>query len=131
AVGHAKYDFKDLRTVAPLTWSNNAGAGGIYSSAHDMARWMQVQLAEGKLADGTALFSEKSQQQMWRMITPQSIPAPSGPELAPARANFAGYGEGWSLSDYRGRKLVWHTGGWPGMVSRLTLVPGEKLGVVV
>ncbi len=131
AVGHAKYDFKDLRTVAPLTWSNNAGAGGIYSSAHDMARWMQVQLAEGKLADGTALFSEKSQQQMWRMITPQSIPVPSVPELAPARANFAGYGEGWSLSDYRGRKLVWHTGGWPGMVSRLTLVPGEKLGVVV
>ncbi len=131
AVGHAKYDFKDLRTVAPLTWSNNAGAGGIYSSAHDMARWMQVQLAEGKLADGTPLFSEKSQQQMWRMITPQSIPAPSVPELAPARANFAGYGEGWSLSDYRGQKLVWHTGGWPGMVSRLTLVPGEKLGVVV
>ncbi|KAG1307318.1 hypothetical protein G6F62_015249 [Rhizopus arrhizus] len=77
AVGHAKYDFKDLRTVAPLTWSNNAGAGGIYSSAHDMARWMQVQLAEGKLADGTPLFTEKSQQQMWRMITPQSIPAPS------------------------------------------------------
>lgn len=131
AVGHAKYDFKDLRTVAPLTWSNNAGAGGIYSSAHDMARWMQVQLAGGKLADGTVLFSEKSQQQMWRMITPQSIPAPSVPELAPARANFAGYGEGWSLSDYRGQKLVWHTGGWPGMVSRLTLVPGEKLGVVV
>ncbi|KAG0750615.1 hypothetical protein G6F24_015095 [Rhizopus arrhizus] len=92
---------------------------------------MQVQLAEGKLADGTPLFTEKSQQQMWRMITPQSIPAPSVPELAPARANFAGYGEGWSLSDYRGQKLVWHTGGWPGMGSRLTLVPGEKLGVVV
>ncbi|MNI59591.1 Beta-lactamase [compost metagenome] len=68
---------------------------------------------------------------MWQMITPQTIPAPSVPELAPARANFAGYGEGWSLSDYRGQKLVWHTGGWPGMVSRLTLVPGEKLGVVV
>ncbi len=83
AVGHAKYDFKDLRTVAPLTWSNNAGAGGIYSSAHDMARWMQVQLAEGKLADGTALFSEKSQQQMWKMITPQSIP---GAERAGAGA---------------------------------------------
>ncbi|MHB9784012.1 serine hydrolase [Stenotrophomonas maltophilia] len=131
AVGHAKYDFKDLRTVAPLTWSNNAGAGGIYSSAHDMARWMQVQLAEGALADGSPLFTAKSQQQMWRMITPQSIPAPSVPELAPARPNFAGYGEGWSLSDYRGQKLVWHTGGWPGMVSRLTLVPGEKLGVVV
>ncbi|HRA02907.1 MAG TPA: DUF3471 domain-containing protein, partial [Thermomonas sp.] len=25
----------------------------------------------------------------------------------------------------------WHTGGWPGQVSRLTLVPGKKLGVIV
>lgn len=131
AIGHARHDFKDLRTVAPLTWSNNAGAGGIYSSAHDMARWMQVQLAQGRLADGTPLFSERSQQQMWQMITPQPIATPSVPELAPARPGFAGYGEGWSLSDYRGRKLVWHTGGWPGMVSRLTLVPDENLGVVV
>ena len=42
-----------LRTVAPLTWSNNAGAGGIYSSVHDMARWMNVQLAHGTLENGT------------------------------------------------------------------------------
>lgn len=68
---------------------------------------------------------------MWQMITPQVVAEPSVPELAPARPNFAGYGEGWSLSDYRGQRLVWHTGGWPGMVSRVTLVPGQKLGVVV
>jgi hypothetical protein len=33
--------------------------------------------------------------------------------------------------DYSGNKLVWHTGGWPGMVSRLTLVPDKKIGVIV
>jgi len=131
ATGHAKFDFTELRTVAPLTWSNNAGAGGVYSSVHDMARWMNVQLAQGKLEDGTALFSPKSQQAMWQMITPQVVPEPSVPALAAARPNFAGYGEGWSLSDYRGQKLVWHTGGWPGMVSRVTLVPEQKLGIVV
>src|SRR3546814_1501369 len=27
ATGHATFDFKDLRPVAPLTWSNVAGAG--------------------------------------------------------------------------------------------------------
>ncbi len=131
ATGHAKFDFTELRTVAPLTWSNNAGAGGVYSSVHDMARWMNVQLAQGKLENGTALFSPKSQQAMWQMITPQVVPEPSVPALAVARPNFAGYGEGWSLSDYRGQKLVWHTGGWPGMVSRVTLVPEQKLGIVV
>lgn len=131
ATGHAKFDFTDLRTVAPLTWSNNAGAGGVYSSVHDMARWMNVQLSQGRLEDGTALFSAESQQAMWQMITPQVVPESSVPALAAARPNFAGYGEGWSLSDYRGQKLVWHTGGWPGMVSRVTLVPEQKLGIVV
>ncbi|MCC4592681.1 serine hydrolase [Xanthomonas campestris pv. cannae] len=135
AVGHAKFDFRELRTVAPLTWSNNSGAGGIYANVHDMAKWMQVQLDGGRLpsADGQArqLFSAQRQQEMWQMITPIAISEPSVPELLPARPNFAGYGEGWSLSDYRGAKLVWHTGGWPGMVSRLTLVPERKLGVIV
>ncbi len=131
AVGHAKYDFTALRTVAPLTWSNNAGAGGLYSSVHDMARWMNVQLAQGRLEDGTPLFTPKTQRAMWQMITPQVVPEPSVPQLAAARPNFAGYGEGWSLSDFRGEKLVWHTGGWPGMVSRVTLVPERKLGIVV
>lgn len=38
---------------------------------------------------------------------------------------LSGYGQGWNLSDYGAHKLVWHTGGWPGQVSRLTLVPAE------
>lgn len=131
AVGHAKYDFSQLRTVAPLTWSNNAGAGGLYSSVHDMARWMNVQLGHGVLENGTPLFTPKTQQAMWQVITPQVVADPAVPELAAAKPNFAGYGEGWSLSDFRGQKLVWHTGGWPGMVSRVTLVPEQKLGIVV
>ncbi len=68
---------------------------------------------------------------MWSVVTPIAVPRPSVPELAPARPNFLGYGEGWQLSDYRGEKLVWHTGGWPGMVSRMTLVPEKGLGVIV
>lgn len=94
AVGHAKYDFTELRTVAPLTWSNNSGAGGIYSSAHDMALWMKVQLAGGILPDGKPLFSAKRQHEMWSMITPIPIGEVQVPEFAPARPNFAGYGEG-------------------------------------
>ncbi len=135
ATGHAKADFKDLRTVPPLTWSNVAAAGGIYSSVHDMAKWMRVQLDGGLILgegeDAKRLFSEERQREMWSLITPIPIPKPPVPELAAATPNFLGYGEGWVLGDYRGRKLVWHTGGWPGMVSRLTLVPSEKLGVIV
>jgi hypothetical protein len=38
---------------------------------------------------------------------------------------------GWALRDYHGRKLVGHTGGVAGFVSRVMLVPEENLGVVV
>jgi len=137
ATGHAKADFKDLEPVPPMAWLNDPGAGGIYSSVHDMAKWMNVQLAGGVLpgqgTDGEPkrLFSEKAHREMWSMLTPIGIGKPSIPELAPLTPNFSGYGESWFLSDYRGQKLVWHTGGWPGMVSRVTLVPGENLGVVV
>lgn len=132
ASGHAKFDFKDLKPVGTLTWRNVSGAGGLYSSVHDMAKWMNVQLAGGAIPGGNArLFPEKRQREMWMMLTPIPVARPSVPELARAVPNFLGYAQGWMVSDYRGDKLVWHTGGWPGMVSRLTLVPESKIGVVV
>lgn len=135
ATGYAKADFKDLQPAPRMSWGNVSGAGGIYSSVHDMSRWMNMQLAGGTWRDarGTEhrLFSEERQQGMWSVLTPIPIAKPSVPELEAAKPNFLGYGEGWQLSDYRGSKLVWHTGGWPGMVSRLTLVPQHKLGVIV
>src|SRR3546814_2745741 len=68
---------------------------------------------------------------MWSVLTPSPVSGPAVPQLAAAQPNFRGYGEGWVLTDYRGSKLVYQTGGWPGMVSRLNLVPGKELGVVV
>jgi len=135
ATGHAKADFKDLKPAPRMTWSNVAGAGGIYSSVHDMGKWMGMQLAGGTYTDKDGrqqqLFTPKRQRDMWSMITPIPVSEPKIEILKLAKPNYLGYGEGWMLSDYRGQKLVWHTGGWPGMVSRVTLVPDRKIGVVV
>lgn len=135
ATGYAKADFKTTVPAPRVSWHNVSGAGGLYSNVHDMAKWMRLQLAGGTYTDAAGneqqLFSAKRQDAMWSVITPMRINTPSVPELLPAKPNFLGYGEGWQLSDYRGHKLVWHTGGWPGMVSRVTLVPGHELGVVV
>lgn len=135
ASGHAKADFSTLQPTFPLTWHNAAGAGGIYSSAHDMARWMQAQLDGGSYIDAHGheqrLFSAARQKDMWSLHAPMNIADPSVPELMPAKPDFLGYGLGWITSTFRGEKLVWHTGGWPGMVSRTTLVPGRDLGIVV
>jgi CubicO group peptidase (beta-lactamase class C family) len=131
ASGHAPYNFKAIQPVPPMAWLNDPGAGGIYASVHDLAKWMNVQLAGGALPDGGRVFSDKSHQAMWSMLTPIPISKPPLPELQPLVPDFYGYGEGWFLSDYRGQKLAWHTGGWPGFVSRITMVPSLHLGVVV
>lgn len=111
---------------------DNAGpAGAINSCAADMAKWVQLQLARGKFPGRDArLFSEKQSREMW---SPQTIlPIGDYPKsLAALQPNFADYGLGWFLRDYHGRKLVGHTGGVAGFVSRVMLVPGENLGVVV
>jgi hypothetical protein len=52
-------------------------------------------------------------------------------ELKPMQMNFYSYGLGFNLQDYRGYKLVTHTGGLPGYLSRLALIPDLKLGVTV
>src|SRR6185503_7545855 len=41
------------------------------------------------------------------------------------------YGLGWFLEEYAGRKIVSHTGGVNGFVTSVTLIPEEKLGIVV
>ena len=96
-----------------------------------MAKWVQLQLNRGKFTDRDGrLFSERRSREMW---TPQTI-LPTGdppPQLAALKANFADYGLGWGLHDYRGRKLIGHTGGVAGFVSRVMLVPDENLGVVI
>ena len=136
ATGHARADFTRLEPAPKMTWSNVAGAGGLYSNVRDMARWMRLHLDRGVIqGEGDAarrLVSEARHHASWQVITPMAVPArPAVPELAPALPNYLGYGEGWMLSDYRGERLVWHTGGWPGMVSRVTMLPGRRLGVVV
>lgn len=112
---------------------NNAPAGAINSCVADLARWIVVQLNRGDLKSGGTtgrLFSQRQSREMW---SPQTIIPPGKPPapLASLRPNFSAYGLGWRLLDYRGRKIVTHTGGLPGYVSRVTLVPDLKLGIAV
>jgi CubicO group peptidase (beta-lactamase class C family) len=126
---HAPIDGK-VRPIAPFDSDNTNPAGGINSSAEDMAKWMRVLLANGRLADGSRLFSEATARQLTNIVTPLS-PSNPPPELAPLRNNFSGYALGLNVRDYRGKKMVTHTGGLPGYVSRVMLLPEIGLGVTV
>src|SRR3989449_522862 len=129
ATPHAPID-GHVRPVAPFTSDNVNPAGGINAGAADIAKWMMVQLDSGRLGDGSQLFTPRTTRELWSVVTPFRVGNPP-PELAALRTNFAGYALGFGLRDYRGWKIVSHTGGLPGFVSRLTLVPDQGLGIAV
>jgi CubicO group peptidase (beta-lactamase class C family) len=119
-----------VRVVKPFGSDNTNPAGGIVSNAEDMAKWMLVLLNEGRLADGSQLLSKETVREMMTVVTPLPNPDPA-PELAALKSNFRGYGLGLSLHDYRGRKVVTHSGALPGYLSKVTLLPELGLGIAV
>jgi len=117
--------------IVPLdTIENTLPAGGIIANVSDLAKWMIVRLDSGRLAGDGRLFSTRQAAEMWAPQTILPIGNPPLP-LAGLRPNFAAYGLGWALRDYRGHKIVTHDGGLAGMTSRTILVPDLKLGIVM
>ncbi|HXJ31744.1 MAG TPA: serine hydrolase [Gemmatimonadales bacterium] len=120
-------------TIVPIdTIDAIIPAGGLISNVTDLAKWMIVRLDSGRIggAGASTLFSVAQAKEMW---SPQTIlPIGDAPGvLRGLRPNFAAYGLGWVLHDYRGHKVVTHDGGLAGMTSRTVLVPDERLGIVM
>jgi CubicO group peptidase (beta-lactamase class C family) len=130
AFPHSRVDGK-LQVIHFEVLDNVGPAGSINSCAADMAKWVQLQLNHGKFVDREGrLFSEQESKEMWSPQTILPIGSYASP-LAGLKPIFADYALGWGLRDYRGHKLVGHTGGVAGFVSRVMLVPEENLGAVV
>ncbi|HNP63190.1 MAG TPA: serine hydrolase domain-containing protein, partial [Woeseiaceae bacterium] len=68
-----------------------AAAGGLRCSVGDMLKWIKVQLARGKLPDGSELFSEEQSRMMW---SPQTILAVSDEAYQRDRTHFRAYALG-------------------------------------
>jgi CubicO group peptidase (beta-lactamase class C family) len=119
-----------LAPIRPDVLDNNGPAGAIQSSVANMSKWVITQLNTGQIPGGKRLFSAARSKEMWSEFTPIPI-GNTPPGLENFKTNFSAYALGWGLRDYRGYKLVSHTGGLSGMVSQVMLVPELKLGVIV
>lgn len=126
---HARVDGV-VQAVMPFTSDNTNPAGGINASAVDIAKWMIVQLDSGRVTGAEPLFRPATTRELWKIVTPMNDQRPPA-ELAPLRTNFNGYALGFNVRDYRGHKLVTHTGGLPGFISRVAMVPDLNLGIAV
>ena len=104
---------------------NLSPAGSVSSSVSDMSKWVLALLQNGKLNDQQVIPANAISQTR----QPQSIIGNGGHPFN--KMNFSLYGLGWDLNDYAGKRMISHTGGVNGFVTSVTLVPEEKLGIVV
>ncbi len=114
----------DVGLVDPIP-----AAGSMFSNVEDMGRWIRFMLAGGAW-NGSQLVSDTA---FAELMAPQDVLPPEEfyPSMRLTKPWFTGYGLGWFLQDYRGRKLVFHTGSIDGFVAIVGLMPEEDLGLVV
>ena len=97
-------------------------AGGMYTTAADAARWLEVQLNAGRL-DG-------------RQVFPAAVIRETHEPFATTDAAFGpftrtGYALGWYAGEYDGSGMRHHFGGFGGAHSHISFLPDEGLGVAV
>ena len=104
------------------------GAVRLNASVADLAKWVRLQLGRGTF-EGKKIWSSERSNDMWQPNIMLPI-SEAGQKANPTR-HFRGYGMGWFLEDYRGRKIMNHSGGLDGMLSYTVLCPEENFGFVV
>ena len=113
-----KVPFKNIDGIAP--------AGSINSSINEMSHYMILHLGDGTY-EGKRIVSEKNLQLMHTGQT--ATPSGGALQIGGSRANDLCHGMG---GDHvRGHHMVWHNGGIDGFHSLLTMLPEDKIGVVL
>ncbi|KLT40391.1 beta-lactamase/transpeptidase-like protein [Cutaneotrichosporon oleaginosum] len=111
--------------IAPFGWFTDtdgtdlAGAGGVVSSARDVARWL------AELLDPTVVPA--------RLIGAAAEPRNviGGKPMPGADGMPTLYGAGQFIQPYRGHRVVSHTGGVPGQLTLLARLPEAGVAVAV
>jgi CubicO group peptidase (beta-lactamase class C family) len=92
-------------------------AGGVWTSAHDLARYVQLELALGKLPNGKRLVSE------------ENLLMRRKPQVAIGEDQF--YGMGLMVDKTWGVPVIHHGGSMAGFKSDLMFLPEHAIGAVL
>jgi len=107
---------------APRLSLRDTPAGGMLSSVNDMSRWLRFIFADGS-AQGMQIIKPETLQKMFK------------PQFAGLDLDFDHkIGMAWMLSGLSapgGQPLAWHNGGFPPYQAHLSLLPKQKLGVII
>lgn len=97
-------------------------AGGMGSTANDLARWLRLNLGDGSI-DGRRIISQTG---LHAMHSPQTE---VGKQFF--IFNREHYGLGWYVGSYAGATMVHHFGSYVGSRAHVSLLPEHQLGVAV
>jgi CubicO group peptidase (beta-lactamase class C family) len=104
-----------------------APAGALWSSAREMARYLQTELGRGLGPDDDRVVSAANLERTWQ----PGVTFPSVPDAPPTLTASIGYGLGWGVGAYGGQRLINHSGATFGFTSLVTLLPDADLGLVI
>lgn len=92
-------------------------AGGVWTSAHDLIRYVQLEANLGQLPDGS------------RMVSSEALQARRLPQVAAGEDKS--YGMGLFTETAWGVPVIYHGGSLFGFKSNIYLIPGEGIGAVL
>ncbi len=113
--------------VIPISLSGIAPAGGIVSSAKDMANWLLMWTNQGKFKGKEIISTDYYNQ----TISSQMIASANLPSKMMTDYFFFNYGLGWYTANYRGRYGVGHAGNINGYSSFTSFFPTDSIGIFI
>ena len=104
-------------------------SGAIQSSAADLAKWMLLHLGDGTY-EGKRILSADA---LKEMHSPQTLIQANEAfrKSRQMKYDFGAYCLGWQVLDYRGHRMLWHTGTGDGQTAFMGLLTESNIGVLV
>jgi len=128
SVSHFDIDGK-ITVIPEQTADPIAPAGAVWSTANDIAKWIDFMLGNTTV-NGKQLLKPATLQ---ALLQPQAIVPPSDfyPTVSLTKPHWTTYGFGWFQHDYRGEMVNFHTGSLAGRTAIIGLIPDKKMGVYI
>jgi hypothetical protein len=120
ALPHINYAKPDTFIMKPHP------AGSIFSNTTDLSNWLIMLMNNGK-------FKNQQIIKEWdvKNLFHQHFPLRVWDSYKDFETKFRAYGLGWYIMDYHSKKLLYHEGGYPGYVTKVLMIPEEKLGIIL
>lgn len=131
AAPHARLPYASSGLVLPVPYRDHDNVGpaaSVHASAWDLAQYLRLHLNGGSF-EGAQLVRPETAAELHSSQTIIPLSQFNGGQMGQT-TKFASYGMGWRVFDFRGRKMVQHSGGVDGMRTLVTMLPEERLGVV-